>query len=132
MKLGIVGSRRYKNKDKVRKAIEAVINEYGDKIVIISGGAYGADLFGKEIALEKGLKYIEFNPSHTNYNQYSGMNEDWYNKPYNVGNFFERNTFIAEHSDYIIAFIPDGMTSNGTMDTVNKARKLNKRIIILN
>ena len=129
--IGIVGSRTYTNKQKVIEAVDLCIQKYGE-ICIISGGARGADTLGKEVALEKGLKYIEYNPAHTTWNQYSGKPKDFYGKEYNVGQFFERNTFIAEDSDILFAFIPEGWQSNGTMDTVTKTKKLNKPYFIIN
>ena len=86
---------------------------------------------GKEAALEKGVEYLEYNPAHTAWNQYSGKPKDWYGKEYNVSQFFERNTFIAEDSDILFAFIPEGHQSNGTMDTVGKAEKLGKPVFII-
>jgi predicted Rossmann-fold nucleotide-binding protein len=134
MKIGIIGSRRYNNKENVQKAVDIIIEKFGkDNLVIVSGGCKkGGDALGKEVALEKGIKYIEFNPAHESPNKYSGMDKEFYNKPYNVGNYFERNTLIAKSSDYILAFIPEGAISNGTMDTVNKAKKLGKGVKIIN
>jgi len=128
--IGIVGSRRYTNKLKVSQIVDQCIIKYGE-ICIVSGGAIGADKLGKEVALEKNLKYKEFNPSHTEHNQYSVKPKEWFGKPYIVGNFFERNSFIAEESDFILAFIPKGLKSNGTMDTVSKSKKLNKKVLII-
>jgi predicted Rossmann fold nucleotide-binding protein DprA/Smf involved in DNA uptake len=48
-----------------------------------------------------------------------------------VVNFFDRNKQIAEYSDYIVAFIPEGYKSNGTLDTISHAEKLNKKVVIL-
>ena len=129
--IGIVGSRIYTNKDRVISAVELCIAKYGE-IKVISGGARGADTLGKEVALEKGLPYVEYNPAHTEWNQYSGKPKEWYKKTYNVGQFFERNTFIAEDSDILFAFIPEGHQSNGTMDTVGKSEKLGKITYIIN
>lgn len=129
--IGIVGSRKYTNKEQVQKAVDLCIAKYG-KVRIVSGGASGADRIGKIVALEKGLKYIEYNPAHTSWNEYSGEPKEWYGKEYNVGQFFERNTKIAEDSDIIFAFIPFGHQSNGTMDTVSKAEKLGKITYIIN
>ena len=131
IKIGIVGSRIYTNKDKVSDIVDQCIKKYKE-ITIISGGAKGADTLGKEVALEKGLQYIEYNPAHTKWSQYSGKPKEWYEKPYNVGQFFERNTFIAEDSDILFAFIPKGHVSNGTQDTVGKAEKLGKICFIIN
>ncbi len=121
--IGIVGSRIYTNKGAVEKIIEQCIAKYGD-IRIISGGAIGADTLGRVVALEKNLGYTEYNPAHTKWNKYSGKPKEWYEKPYKVGNFFERNTFIAEDSHILFAFIPEGHQSNGTMDTVGKTKKM--------
>ena len=127
-RIGIVGSRRYWNKQKVEKVIDLAINTFGkENICIVSGGANGADKLGKVVAIEKNLKYEEYNPAHTEHNRWSVKPVTFFNKPYKPGNFFERNTFISEACDYLVAFIPDGVTSNGTMDTVNKAKKLNKQ-----
>ncbi len=132
VKIGIVGARIYKNKYVVESIINQCVKKYGNDICIISGGAKGADLLGKIVALEKNLKYIEYNPAHTAYNQYSGKPKEWYDKKYNVGHFFERNSFIAEDSQLLFAFIPDGHTSNGTQDTVSKIKKLGKPYFIIN
>ena len=132
VKIGIVGARIYTDKKKVEEAVDQCIKKYGvENICIISGGAIGADTFGKEVALEKKLKYIEYNPAHENYNQYSGKPKEFYGKPYKVQNYFERNSFIAEDSDLLIAFIPKGHQSNGTQDTISKTKKLNKPYFII-
>jgi hypothetical protein len=131
--IGIVGSRKYTDKKKVSDIVDQCIEKYGkEKLRVISGGAIGADTLGRIVALEKGLLYTEYNPAHTAWNQYSGKPKEFYGKPYNVGQFFERNTFIAEDSHIVFAFIPPNHQSNGTMDTVNKAKKLGKYHFIIN
>jgi hypothetical protein len=130
--VGIVGARIYTDKKKVEEAVDKCIEKYGKDICIVSGGAIGADTLGKIVALEKGLNYKEYNPAHTICNEYSGKPKEFYDKPYNVKHYFERNSFIAEDSQILFAFIPKGHQSNGTMDTVGKARKLNKPVIIIN
>ena len=133
IKIGIVGSRIYTNKKAIENIIDQCIQKYGkENIRIVSGGAKGADTLGREIALEKGLAYMEYNPAHTGWNEHSGKPKDFYGKPYNVGHFFERNTFIAEDSDILFAFIPKNHQSNGTMDTVGKAENMLKPVYIMN
>jgi predicted Rossmann-fold nucleotide-binding protein len=132
IKIGIVGSRTYTNRILVENAVNECIKKYGNDICIVSGGAIGADRLGRIVALDKGLKYIEYNPAHEAWNEYSGMPKEWYGKPYHVKNYFERNTFIAEECQLLLAFIPAGHISNGTNDTISKAEKLNKPVIIIN
>ena len=132
IKIGIVGSRKWKNKEKIQAVVDQCLARYGQNLTVVSGGAKGADSLGKLVALEKGLQYIEYNPAHEAWNEYSGKPKEWYGKEYRVGNFFERNTFIAEDSDILFAFIPEGHQSNGTMDTVGKTKKMNKPCFIIN
>ena len=131
-RIGIVGSREYKNNDKVVRVIEEAINKFGqENVCVVSGGAKGADLLGKQVALIMDVMYEEYNPSHTPHNIYSVKPKEFFGKEYNPGNFFERNTSIAEACDYIVGFIPKGVKAAGTMDTVNKAKKLNKPVWIM-
>ena len=64
-------------------------------------------------------------------NSHCILEQEHYGKSYHVVNFFDRNKQIAEYSDYIVAFIPEGYKSNGTLDTINHAKKLNKKVVIL-
>ena len=131
--IGIVGSRKYRNYSNVEEIVDKCIKKYGaENICIISGGAVGADTFGKIAAFRRNLKYIEYNPAHEQWHPNSGKPKEFYGKPYNVGNYFERNSFIAEDCAVLFAFIPQGHQSNGTMDTVNKVKKLNKPYFIIN
>lgn len=133
IRIGIVGSRQYTNKERVSHIIDMAIKEFGhENLTIVSGGARGADTLGKNVALEKQLTYEEYNPAHENHNEYSVLPERFFNKPYNPGNYFERNSLIAESVDYLIAFVPEGVKSNGTMDTVRKVKKLGKPVRIIN
>jgi len=133
IKIGIVGSRKYHDYHKVEHIVDQCIEKYGiDNVCVVSGGAIGADTLGKLVALNKKMKYIEYNPAHEQWNEHSGKPKEWYGKAYNVANYFERNSFIAEESTLLFAFIPAGHQSNGTMNTVNKAKKLNKPVFIIN
>ena len=76
--------------------------------------------------------YVEFPQVHYNHNIHCKLSAKHYNKPYYVTNYFKRNKQIAEYSNIIVAFIPDGVESRGTMNTINHARKLKKMIKIIN
>ena len=133
IKIGIVGSRSYTDKKKVKDLIFNIKEKYGDDVEIVSGGQpKGADGLAKKFALEFDMKYVEFPPSHYSHNMHCKLPATEYNKPYYVSNFFKRNKQIAEYSNIIVAFIPDGVESRGTMDTVGHAEKLKKLIKIIN
>ena len=132
IKIGIVGSRGYTNKKKIKDLIFQIKEKHGDGVEIVSGGQQnGVDGFAKKSALEFDMNYVEFPPKHYIYNQHCILDRDNYGKRYHVVNFFDRNKQIAEYSDYIVAFIPDGYKSNGTLDTIAHAEKLNKKVVIL-
>ena len=132
-KIAIVGSRVYDNKVAIKDFIFKIKNNFGLDTEIVSGGQKdGADGFAKKYALEFGLKYVEFPPSHYNWNMHCKLPATKYNKPYYVSNYFKRNKQIAEYADYIVAFIHKNSKTNGAMHTIKEEQKLNKKYIIIN
>ena len=132
MKIGIVGSRRYENKKKIKDFIFKLKQEHGEDTIIVSGGCkQGADRYAKKYALELGLQYEEYPPFHDVHNLYCTMPSSRYGKPYAVKYFHARNKIIAGTSDFIVAFISDGVQSDGTFSTLNYAKKFNKKRIII-
>ena len=132
MKIAIVGSRRYENKKKIKDFIFKLKQEKGETTTIISGGAKdGADKYAKKYALELGLQYEEYPPFHHVHNLYCPLPESRYGKPYSVRYFHARNKIIAGTSDFIVAFIPDGVEANGTKNVLEYAKKLNKKRVII-
>lgn len=83
---------------------------------IVSGGATGADRLAARYAREKGIPLDEKRP---NWNA-RGV--------YNPKAGLERNTEIVAAADVVIAFW-DG-SSPGTRDTIRKARKMGKEVIV--
>ena len=131
MKVGIVGSRNYESKRKIKELIYKLKNT-SDTLLIASGGCKdGADKYAKKYALELNCQYLEFNPSHTTKNLYSALHENFYSKPYHAKNFFARNTMLAKYCDVIVAFIPNGEDSKGTMHTLREAKKYKKKVVII-
>ena len=132
MKVAIVGSRRYENKRKIKEFIFKLKNEYGEKTIIVSGGCKsGADKYAKKYALELGLQYEEYPPFHEVHNLYCTIPESRYGKPYSVKYFHARNKIIAGTSDFVVAFIPEGVESSGTISTINYAKKFEKKYVII-
>ena len=132
MKVALIGSRRYENKKKIKDFVFKLKNEYGDKTIIVSGGCkQGADKYAKKYALELGLQYEEYPPFHEVHNLYCSLPESRYDKPFSMRNFFARNKILVGTSDFIVAFIPEGVEANGTKNVLEYAKKLNKKRIII-
>ena len=133
IKIGIVGSRSYTNKQKIKDLIFEIKEKYSNEVEIVSGGQKdGADGYAKKFTLEFDMKYVEFPPAHYNYNQHCITEKYNYSKPYSVYNYFKRNKEIADYSDYVVAFIPKGIKSNGTLNTLKHVGELNKKSVIIN
>jgi len=113
MKLGVIGSRLFDDYDFVEKKI---LENFDIKEIdtIVSGGAKGVDTLGEIFAMKYNLKRDITKP-------------DW--KGLGKGAAFIRNQQIVDNSDCLIAF-PIG-TSGGTWDTIRKAEKQNKKIIVI-
>ena len=110
MKVAVIGSRGFNKYDLLKSTLSTI-----DISLIISGGAIGADTLAEVYAKEKGIETKIFLP-------------DWKKHGKKAG--FLRNTDIINESELVIAFW-DG-TSKGTKDSINKAEKLNKRVLTIN
>ena len=132
-RVGIVGSRTYTNRRKIKEFVFKLKQQFEDKVEVVSGWQkLGADGFAKKYALEFDMKYVEFPPRHYTYNQHCILDQSHYGKKYFPKNFHDRNKQIVEYSDYIVAFMPENDYTKGTMNTIETAEKLGKKVIILN
>ena len=132
MKVAIVGSRKYENKKRIKDFIFKIKQERGQDTIIVSGGCKdGADRYAKKYALELGLQYEEYPPFHEVHNLYCVLPEHCFSKPFNMKYFFVRNKQIAQSSDIVVAFIPEGHKSNGSESTIKYAKKFNKKVLII-
>jgi len=109
MKVAIIGSRGFDDYNLVIKTLAGL-----NISLIISGGANGADLLGEKYADEYSIPKQIFLP-------------DWENNGKSAG--FIRNTDIVENAELVIAFW-DGVSS-GTKDSIDKAKKFNKKLLII-
>jgi len=109
IKLGIVGSRDFKNymflKSKLTELFEKNKWEFPPQCVV-SGGARGADNLAEIWAKEHDIEMVVLKP-------------DW--QKYGKGAGIMRNTDIVNGSTHIVAFVMP--TSRGTWDTIRKAQK---------
>ena len=112
MKIGIVGSRTFLDYELVKKALAEYLSK-SDDLVIVSGGAAGADSLGERFADENGLQKIIFKPNWKKYGKIAGV---------------VRNRTIVNESDIIIAFW-DGK-SRGTKSTISLAKSSNKKVVV--
>lgn len=111
--LAIIGSRSFNNYAHAEQHIADTIQKHNISITkIISGGALGADKVAECFAHKHDIPIEVIKPNWSLGRQAGPV----------------RNTEIIKKSDYIIAFW-DGQ-SKGTLDSINKAKKLNKKLFV--
>lgn len=116
MKLAIVGSRSFGDRvddGKVRRAVFAYVATLPKDTVIVSGGASGVDTWAEQAAKENGLAVIIHRADWRKYGNSAGM---------------IRNGLIIQDADCVVAWW-NGYSS-GTRNSIERARKAGKRVII--
>jgi len=114
--IGIVGSRRRDTEEDFRQCEKTFLEIYEDGDELVSGGCpKGGDFFCEKIAKSHQV------PIKIYYAQWDKLGK---------GAGFARNTNIAKDADILIAIVAKDRTG-GTEDTIKKATKLGKKIIIL-
>ncbi len=116
MYLALVGSREFDDYDFFKKEVDSFIKKKRIKkeLVIVSGGARGADRLAERYANEQGYSLIV-------------LHADWENDGKLAG--FKRNVDIVGMSDYILAFWDT--FSAGTKHTIDTAKEFNKNITVV-
>lgn len=136
MRIGIVGSRKYTNSLKIKEFIWQLKQKFGNRLTIVSGGQpLGADGYAKQWAIYFQVNYVEFPPRHFQWNRFCIKHPSWYNQPYRVSYFFQRNSEVVKYSHKMVFFIPNGIEieeSRGSFDTYRKAKKKRLNVVILN
>lgn len=102
MNYAIIGSRSFQNYEMLKIVCNRLVRETD---TIVSGAASGADILGKQYAIERKLNYIEFPADWNKYGKRAG---------------FIRNQQIVDESDFVIAFW-DGI-SKGTQHSIDLAK----------
>jgi predicted Rossmann fold nucleotide-binding protein DprA/Smf involved in DNA uptake len=111
MKVAVVGSRTFNDYALMCQELGKIPQK---GLVLVSGGAAGADQLAEQYAKEHKLKTIIHKPDWATYGKAAGM---------------IRNTTIVADSDLVVAFW-DGI-SKGTLNTIKTAQKAGKAVAII-
>ena len=111
----IAGCRYYNNYDDAKSYIDECLMSINKEhtVIIVSGGAVGADAIGERYAAEHGLKLERYPANWSKYGKKAGP---------------MRNRQMAEICDMVICFW-DGK-SNGTHSMITNAENLGKSVFI--
>lgn len=123
-KVAVIGSRKFEDYDLLKKELDKIYNIS----CIVSGGASGADSLAENYAEENNIETLIYKADWNDMSEPCVVGKNPYGE-YNKLAGFKRNTQIVEDADLIVAFW-DGI-SKGTKDSIDKAKKLNKKIIVV-
>ena len=117
MKILVCGSRYYNDYEKIYKVLKNLKKEHKE-IIVIEGGAKGADSLAKKAATDLNLPVKEYPAEWKKYGRAAGPKRN--------------QKMLDENSDIklVIAFHEDIENSKGTKDMIKRARKKNLEIII--
>ena len=117
MRVGVIGSRRWKD----RRSVEELVKHFPQGTVVISGGCRGVDSWATETATHSGLEVVEHLPEMPD----AGSPRWKFTKAYH-----NRNRKIAEDVDVLFAFVaPD--RRGGTEYTIKHAMKIGVRVEVI-
>lgn len=114
MNIAVVGSRGFTDVLVISKAIDKLRADHGS-IIIVSGGAMGADGIAERYADRLGLGKIIHRP-------------DWNKWGRSAG--FRRNASIVGDADLVLAFFAPGPRSRGTQHSVDLAHTMGKPVYV--
>lgn len=104
----IAGSRAFNNYQKLKEHCDTILRMHLEdeevEVIIVSGGARGADRLGELYAQERGLA-VDCHPA------------DWQKYGRSAG--IIRNKEMADSADALIAFLMAGEANKGTMNMIN-------------
>ena len=105
MRVALIGDEKYENRAEIKDLIFKLKQKYGDDLILITrGNRDGVEKWVRKYSLEFGCKYIEYNPAHTPMNLYSGMTEEYYEKPFHPTQKLHQYNCVVINSDKIIYF----------------------------
>lgn len=110
----IAGGRDYNNYAQLERAMDRLLSNITDEIVIVCGMARGADTLGEQYGKQRGYR-INYFPA------------DW--KTFGKSAGYIRNQEMAENADALVAFW-DGK-SRGTASMIDLAHRYNLRVRIV-
>lgn len=102
----VAGGRDFADRDFLYQKLDHLLSQMEGEIIIVSGGASGADALGELYALERGLKKEVFRARWSELGKGAGP---------------ARNQEMAEHATHAVCFW-DGR-SRGTKDMISRAKK---------
>lgn len=107
MRVGIIGSQDYDDKNKIKDFIFYIYKTYDNVEIISSGGNIGADKFVRDICVwELDVPYREFPPYHQKWTNHCVESYYKFSKPYKAKYYHIVALKLIKYVDVLVVFIP--------------------------
>lgn len=117
---------------KIKEMILKMKSQYGPTISVFTGGnTDGVEQLVKKTCLEYGVKYGEFNPSYTGFNQHSMLKESYYGRGFHPSHIPHRYDMLLKHIDRLIIVVDRKIESKLIQSIYKKALKQNIKTVCL-
>ncbi len=116
MRLIVAGTRTFNDYDLLKSTLDHLLSNTTGEIIIVSGGAKGADLLGERYGQEEGYTVKRYKANWDRHGKMAGP---------------IRNEDMAQNADSLVAFWD--ATSPGTLNMIQVARRhgLKIRVVII-
>ena len=105
MRVALIGHETYENRVEIKDIIFKLNKKFGNDLIIVTRGKKdGIEKWVRKYSLEMNMKYIEYNPANTSRTLYSGMEDEYYDKPYHPTQPLHQYDCIVHNSDKIVYF----------------------------
>lgn len=105
MNIAIMGSQTYENVRKLREFLFTIKQKMGTDVNIITRGYKdGCEKYIRKYAIEFGFRYTEYNSANSVRNLYSGMNKEYYGKPFHPTQTLHQYDCVVKHAEKFFYF----------------------------
>jgi len=131
MNIALIGSPTYENVRKLRDFLFTIKENLGNDVNIITrGNKSGCEKYIRKYAIEFGLRYTEYNSANTTRNLYSGMNKEYYSKPFHPTQSLHQYDCVVKHADKLFYF--GGIKPSEQKHFERILERFNKKVMYLN
>lgn len=113
----------YENKSLIKELLLKLYDLPNTVIILGGGNLQGGDPYIKEVALALEYRYVEYNPWHTEHNQFSRYPQFRYKKTFKTGNFSTRYKDLLLECDKLIIFTKYEKTDPFIAQIIKKIQK---------
>lgn len=114
-KVLVCGSRNYNNWQKIYQVLDAQLAKVGPSLLIISGGASGADTHAREWAVDRRVDHLT-------------LYAKWETEGRKSAGFIRNRRMASKKPKLVLAFSEDFDNSRGTRDMIGVAEKMNIKV----